>query len=284
LMLFSVNGYCIVDWIQGDGSDALPGATTAGADIDYGVTNYLQDPLDRLLINYIRGCTLTRTSATTVTVSAGEVVCSNGAGTIKRFRQNTATATMVMTTAGVGGIDSGSSEKVSTWYSLYAVADADATTFTIIASEQGVALSDVTYYAYIGSVYNDSASDLKLFYWFGTGQFVFAKWDIPINITTTLSSGAWSAATSLSSAIPSSSTLALLGIYWSYAGATSGVFVRPNGGTGQTVNTGGNGLVGYQTTAAEIICPTDSSQQIQYYNSAGMEGISINVDGFWITR
>lgn len=178
LALFAGQAFAINDWIRGDGTDSVKGADSP-SDNPANITNYMQDPLDRLLSNYVYGCTLTRTSATVITVSAGEVCCSNGAGTIKRFRKNTATTTITITGAGVAGLDSGSSEKASTLYNVYAVADADATTFTAIAAEDGVALSDVTYYRYIGSFFNNAAQDIDAFYWIGEGASVKVVHDDP---------------------------------------------------------------------------------------------------------
>jgi len=287
MLLFVNNSFAIVDWQRGLGEDAVKGTDNA-SDTDYDVTNYLQDPLDRLLFKEIEGCTLTRTSATVITASIGSVSCSNGAGTIKRFRQNTATTTMDMTVVGVGGIDSGSAEGASTWYSLYAVADADATTFTVIAASQGTALSDVTYYRYIGSVYNDSGSDLKNFYWFGSGHTPLIMWDVPILITTTASAGVWSAATSCSAAMPSTSTLAVFGLSAQEAGGVTALWIRPNGSTGATANPGvsyaGTGIYNYGYFYGQYRCMTDSSQQIQYYGDAGDSQTGIAVQGFYINR
>ncbi len=275
--------FAITDWNRGDGTDAVKGTDNA-SDIDYDVTNYIQDPLDRALQYYIRGCTLTRTSATVITVSIGEVVCSNGAGTIKRMRQNVATTTMDMAVVGVGGIDSGSAEVISTWYDIYSVADANATTFTAIAAQQGTALSDVTYYRYIGSAYNNAAGDLQNFYWFGYGNNPIVMWDVPISITTVLSSAAWSGATSCSAAMPSSSTLAVFGLYEGDGpGSFPRIFIRPNGSTWSTSHA--NSIMNSsQYAGGQRMCITDSSQQIQYYNDVNDNATEIMVEGFYISR
>lgn len=288
MMLISGNSYAIVDWIQGLGTDSLPGTTNA-SDIDYGVTNYLQDPLDRLLANYVRGCTLTRTSATVITVSAGEVVCAIGAGTTKRMRQNTATTTMDMTVVGVGGIDSGSAEIVSTWYSIYAVADANATTFTVIATQQGVAPSDVTYYAYIGSAYNNAAGDLSNFTWHGTGLWCYVAWDLPVSITTATSSGAWSAAVSCATGMPSTSRLANFTLVCdsTVSGNYRSASIKPNGGTGINPTGAVANIVGITIISGTIIAATDSSQQISHYEfdgGGGLANFSIYLNGYWVER
>lgn len=284
LALFAGQAFAINDWIRGDGTDSVKGADSP-SDNPANLTNYMQDPLDRLLSHYIYQCTLTRTSATIITVSAGEVVCSNGADTIKRFRKNTTTTTMTITTSGVGGLDSGSSEKVSTWYDIYAVADANATTFTVIAAEQGVALSDVTYYRYIGSVYNDSSSDLLNFTWSGYGNDPLIMWDVPILITTTLSSS-WSSATSLASAMPSHSNRAIFGLYSAYTNNTAFMSIRPNGTTWSTQYDNSVAGVGGSYSASvggQRECATDSSQQINYITQSS-GSCRLSVEGFYINR
>ncbi len=167
--MLSSQCFAINDWKQGLNTDAIQG-TDVGADIDANLKNYAVDPLDRMLSGYIHGCTLTRTDAATITISAGEVCCSNGAGTIKRMRKNTATTTASMGAVGVGGIDSGSAEAATTIYDVYAVADANATTFTAIIAKHGTALSDVTYYRYLGSFFNNAAQDIDDFTFIGNGS------------------------------------------------------------------------------------------------------------------
>lgn len=179
MAMLASDAFAINDWKQGTGTDAIEG-TTAGADIDANLKNYAVDPLDKLLSGYIHGCTITRTDAATITVSIGEVCCSNGAGTINRMRKNTATTTVSMIAAGVGGIDSGSAEKASTVYDVYAVADANATTFTAICAESGNALADVTYYRYIGSFFNNAASDIDSFTFIGNGSACSVVFDDPM--------------------------------------------------------------------------------------------------------
>lgn len=289
-MLTASQCFGIADWIRGDGTDVIKGTDNA-SDIDYDVTYYMQDPLDRILSDHVYGCALAYGSASTITVGIGEVVCSNGAGTIRRMRKNVAAYTLDMTAAGVGGIDSGSAEKVSTWYDVYAVADADATTFTAIMAEQGNALSDVTYYKYIGSVYNDSGSNLKNFTWSGNGPDALVMWDVPVAVVTAANSG-WSAATSCATGMPSSSRMAVLGLYVADAGAANDaqVWVRPNGTTWSSqyedslyyyTNVAGSDA---RTASPGNMCAVDSSQRIQYNNSANTSSCRISVQGFILNR
>ena len=241
LLVPQVFGADISDFKRGDDSDVIKGTDNI-SDADTYLENYLSDPLRRALATYVNGCALTRTSATVITISVGEVVCSNGAGTIARFRQNTSTVTMTITTSGVGGLDTGS-EASSTWYHIYADADADATTFTAIASTSASAPTGVTYYKYLGSVYNDSAGDLRNFYWFGYGNLALVMLDVPVNITTSVSAASWSSATSCAIAIPTTSTLAIFGLHSQEATAGSaGIWIRLNGSTWAGITEEENGI------------------------------------------
>ncbi len=158
LFLFVNNVNAIDDWKQGTGTAGVTGTQNV-SDLDTTVASYIVDPLDKLLTNYRTGCQLAYTSATTVTVQIGEIVCSNSGGTARRFRKNTSTTTVVMTTAGVGGLDAGA-EAAGTRYYIYAVADADATTFTAICSTNAATPTGITYFRYLGSFYNNASSNI----------------------------------------------------------------------------------------------------------------------------
>ena len=162
VLVSQVHAVDINDFQRGDSSDVIKG-TSSPSDYDTLTANYLVDPLEKMISNYLYGCSMTWASNSTITVGVGEVVCMNGANTIRRIRRNTATTTIDMAVAGVGGIDSGSAEAASTWYDIYAVADANATTFTVITGKHGTALSDVTYYRLIGRFYNNSGSNITAF-------------------------------------------------------------------------------------------------------------------------
>lgn len=274
--------YGVTDWLQGTSTDSIQG-TDSPSDIDTLLANYATDPLDRLLSHYIYGCTLTRASTSTVTVGIGEVVCLNAADTIHRFRKNTATVTVTMP----DDLDTGS-EEASTWYEIYAVADADATTFTCKLVKQGNTPTGITYYRYLGSVYNDSGNNLLNFTWYGKGATILTMWDLPIEITSTLSTGAWSSATSCATGVPSKTTCAIFGLSETENSSSedAGLWIRPNGTTWNTNSA--NGLAGSSSESGEIscqrLCLTDSSQQIQYYNRAGDDATSITIEGYYITR
>lgn len=286
LMLMASPAFAINDWKQGTATDAVVGTQNI-SDLDATITAYLQDPIDKVLADSIYGCTLTWASNSTVTVGVGECTISNAAGTIRRMRRNTSTATVNMATSGVGGIDSGSSEAASTWYAVYAVADADATTFTVICTQEGTALSDVTYYRYIGSFYNNASSNIANFRWFGKGASVLFMHDIPISLTTTASNGVW-AELSCIEAIPTSSLVGIFGLTNTKASDGTGLWIRPDGSTWSTGT--GNGLFAYYYGSAQRTCAlgngtVGTAQAIEYQtgnnNPSSME---ITCEGFWLTR
>ena len=106
------------------------------------------EAVDRLVKGYRRGCKIRYATAATLTVEQGEVVCSNAAGTIRKFRSNTSETTVTW-----ANIDA-DSESDDTFF-IYAVADADADTFTISISLSSSAPAGATYYAKIGRFVND---------------------------------------------------------------------------------------------------------------------------------
>lgn len=109
---------------------------------------------DRVFQDYQEGADVFWSSTTEVIVSAGSVVSSNSGGTVRRYRTNTST-----TTVGWGNIDTGA-EASSTTYYVYAVADTDATTFTIEISTSSSAPTGATYYKKLGSFFNNSSSNI----------------------------------------------------------------------------------------------------------------------------
>ena len=110
--------------------------------------------IDRLLANYREGMVISYSSATTVSVSDGEVMCSNSGGTVRKMRQNPSATDVTF-----ADIDTGAEEASKTYY-VYAVADADATTATFKVSLSATAPTGITYYKKLGSFYNDSSSNI----------------------------------------------------------------------------------------------------------------------------
>jgi len=121
------------------------------------IDKYIQvnnEALDRLLSNY-QTCFLRYLSTASLTVTAGEVVCTNSAETLRKFRRNISATTVTWSNLDVG------SEGSSTQYYVYAVADADATTFTVKITSTTAPPTGVTYFKRIGSFYNNASGDME---------------------------------------------------------------------------------------------------------------------------
>lgn len=111
--------------------------------------------LDRVLANYREGMTLTYSSASTIVVTAGEIVCSNSDGSLRKMRKNPSSTNVTFS-----DIDTGA-EASSTTYYIYANCDADATTATFKISASSTAPTGITSYKRLGSFYNDSSSNIS---------------------------------------------------------------------------------------------------------------------------
>ncbi len=114
------------------------------------------EAIDRLLKNYREGTSLKYKDADTVTIEAGDIVCSNAGETIRRLRSNAADLDVDFT-----DLDTGA-EAGSTTYYVYAVADVDEVGFTAMISLSSSAPTGATYYKRLGSFYNNSGSDVTL--------------------------------------------------------------------------------------------------------------------------
>lgn len=156
ILVFAVPSYS-AQW-QNAGTAQLPGTINI-SDIDYNTQNYITGPLDRLLSSYRKGVLLQYNSASQLTASAGEIMVSNSAGTVRLVLRNTSATTITWS-----DIDTGS-EAASTTYYVYAIAAtsaAETATFKISASS--TAPSGITYYKRIGSFYNNSQSNISYIY------------------------------------------------------------------------------------------------------------------------
>lgn len=145
------NAYGAVDW-----SKSEPAGSRSVSDADYYIGNN-NSALDRLLANY-NTIALSYSSASQLTASIGEVVCSNSDGSTRKMRQNTSATTITWS-----DIDTGS-EAASTTYYVYASCDADAATAVFKISTSSTAPTGVTSYKKIGSFYNDSSSNISNIY------------------------------------------------------------------------------------------------------------------------
>ena len=144
----SSNVYSADQWTK-----ANPTGATNLSDLDASITAN-NAALDRLLIEYRGSAKIEYASTSTITVTSGQVACSNSAGSVVRWRRNTSDTTVSWTM-----LDT-SSEAASTTYYLWAVADTDVATFTVTISTSSSAPSGKTYYAKLGQFYNNSSSNI----------------------------------------------------------------------------------------------------------------------------
>lgn len=149
LLMMSSSAYGASQWSKNG-----PLGTSAVADLDYNIATVNNEALDRLVSNYRRDCTVSPNSVSTLSVLAGELVIPNSDASVIRWRKNTTTTTVTWS-----DIDAGV-EAPSTQYYIWAIADSDATTFTLKISTSASAPTGATYYRKIGYFYNNSSSNI----------------------------------------------------------------------------------------------------------------------------
>lgn len=153
VLLMSVKCHAANEWREGTGANTLLGTTTV-SDIDASIFQNMTDPLDRLLKNGRFGAQLKYNSVSTIDITAGNLTCSNSAGTISRFRAVTSAVTVSW-----ADLDTGAEASGTTYY-VYANCDADATTFTAKLSTSSTTPTGVTYFRRLGSFVNDGSSNI----------------------------------------------------------------------------------------------------------------------------
>ena len=151
-LMFVNTAYGAYEWMEGTGALTITGDTN-GSDIDAASYQNMTAPLDRLLSGY-KTVRLAYASATTITVKAGQVTCSNADGSIRKMR--TLSSDLTVTWA---MIDTGSEANGTTYY-VYLVADADSNDYTATISTSSTTPTGKTCYARIGSFYNDSSGNI----------------------------------------------------------------------------------------------------------------------------
>jgi hypothetical protein len=122
------------------------GATGGGAQA-------YSESLKGLLIGYRRGCNVEYKGTADLYVRLGEICIPDASGNI-RLRRNTTDTTVTW-----ANIDTGA-EEASTTYYVYAVADASATTFTVMISKSATTPTGATFYKKLGSFFNDASSNI----------------------------------------------------------------------------------------------------------------------------
>lgn len=131
---------------EAEAIETFIGATGGGA-------QSYSESLKGLLGNYRRGCAVEYKGDADLYVRAGEIAILDASGNM-RLRRNTSD-----TTVDWGNLDTGS-EAAGTLYYVYAVADAQATTFTVVISTNATTPSGCTFYKLLGSFYNDASGNI----------------------------------------------------------------------------------------------------------------------------
>jgi hypothetical protein len=148
---------CDVSFGASQWTKTEPAGTTNAADIDYWVATINNEAVDRLLSLHRKNCTVLPDTSATLTVDVGEIAIPNSDSSIVRYRKNTAQVAVTWANLAAGD----GSDTASTEYYVYAIADADATTFTIKLSTNATAPTDTpTYYRKIGYFYNDASQNI----------------------------------------------------------------------------------------------------------------------------
>lgn len=111
------------------------------------------ESLTNMLLNYRRGCAVEYKGDADLYVRSGELMITDASGN-RRLRRNTSDTTVTW-----ANIDTGS-EANSTRYYVYAVADASATTFTVLISTNATTPTGATFYRLLGSFYNNSSGNI----------------------------------------------------------------------------------------------------------------------------
>jgi len=152
-----------------------------------------------------------------------------------------------------------------------------------------IASGSKKYWRVIGAVRLDT--DEKIHASYAGFQRKDVWWyDVPVNMSTTLSLGAWTDASTqakgdCSTLIPAISQEGIFGLHAIDNNAQdTGVWIRPNGATWATNFANGIYSEAAGSSATTIggqrQCATDSLQKINYYNLAGDSATRIDVEGF----
>lgn len=188
-------------------------------------------------------------------------------------------------TTGANALDTGVLVK-STWYYIWAINGPDTAGLLSASSTDPVMPSGYTLKRLIGYARTDGTADLLYSYQF-MNEFI---WDVPINVTTTVSDGDWSGAIPCSAAIPSRVRIGIFGL-WAQVGThfSSKISIRPHESTWSTQSSNAitlssndgdhSGGIGGQRR-----CMLDSSQQINHMEDTSgdpaVDTCRIDVEGF----
>ena len=139
------------------------------------------------------------------------------------------------------------------------------------------------YYRAIAEIRLNSSNNVKPFFMDDN----YIAWDVPDQIATALTGGAWSGAISCAAYIPATSVLGRFGLFCGTSiNGTTGIAVRPNGSTWSAglENIVGAGITGgtyAHRDSGQMVSFLDASQQINYYTISGATECALSVQGYW---
>lgn len=127
--------------------------------IDEGQDNILENfvALDLMLSKHRQGCFMSADTDDQFTVGSGGVMLSNSGGTTRLMVANTSSTTVTFS-----NLDTGAEAASTTYYAYAYTNSTTATTFSIFLSASSSAPAGATYYRRLGSIYNDTSSNITL--------------------------------------------------------------------------------------------------------------------------
>lgn len=150
IALIPINAWCVTQWKV----SSLPATSDVVANWPTDV-NAQWSIMDTLLSNYRNGYNLSYSSASTIVAGAGEIVVSNALGTARLFLKNASTTNVTFS-----NIDTGAEASATTYYVYCGTNTATASSCTFYVSTSSSAPTGITYYARLGSFYNDASSNI----------------------------------------------------------------------------------------------------------------------------
>jgi hypothetical protein len=250
----------------------------------------MAEPITNQPSLYANGLKVTWVSGTQLSIAAGQCRDSSNIYDINLgnfLGANSQIASSVSTTVSTAALGANGVDKLplsaSQWYAVYVIADPTGyNPPAVILSLNFVA--PIAPYGYglsrrIGAVKLDGASLMLKSYSLMNGSNKIVLWDSTINVLGGTGSTTY-LALSLASGIPPSSTLAILN--WRMVPNVAGdnAKIRVNGSTA-TNNVILFGSVAAVANSGEIVAATDATQQIQYITTSALDGLTLDVAGYY---
>ena len=215
---------------------------------------------------YIQGLELEYETSLTIKVTPGALDVNGG------ILSNNSTSASINIDAAANYID-GKLPGSDIWIYVYAYNNDNKIAYKLSADEPdkvGAA------YRCIGAVRKGSNGEIAKFF----QRSNTVMWDVPVLQEAPFSNDKWSGSLDCSSGMPSISTLGIFNIYCEGSGNTQ-LHLKPNGSTWtKSYNGGLANMTSPSSIGGQVICATDSSQKIQYYNRTFAGILRISVGGY----